>query len=190
MQHRGEGALPHFVAQNGGDVVVGVARVDDQRQLELARQRDLGAKDALGDVGRRVIVMIVETGLADADAFRMRGERADRRGVGLGLLGGVVGMGADGEIDRRKALGDRPQSVGLRDAGRDRRHALDAGGVGARDDARRSRRRNRGNRDGNGCRSASCLGFAFRLDIAREDRLRRRQRRPGLSRRGAERRPA
>ena len=47
-----EPPLPHFLTQDRGHVVVGVAGVDDERQAELARERDLGAKDALGDVAR------------------------------------------------------------------------------------------------------------------------------------------
>ena len=134
MQHRHEGHLPHFVAQNAGDIVVGFARMDNERQREFAGQRDLGAEDALGDVGRRVIVVVVEAGFADSNTLRMRRQRADRRGVSLRLLSGVMRMRADGEIDRGKALGDRPQTIRLGDAGRDRRHPLYARRLGARHD--------------------------------------------------------
>ncbi len=64
----------------------------------------------------------------------MGGEGADRAGVGLSLLGGVMRMGADGEIDRREALRDRGEARALRDAGRNRHHPLDARALGARDD--------------------------------------------------------
>ena len=35
MEQGLEGPLPHFVAQDGGDVLVGVAGVDDQRQARV-----------------------------------------------------------------------------------------------------------------------------------------------------------
>ena len=90
--------------------------MDDERQAELAREGDLGAKDALGDVARRVIIVIVETGFADADAFGMRGERRACAVEVLGPLAGrLVRMRADGEIDaRRSARRSRPRR-GLRD---------------------------------------------------------------------------
>ena len=109
MEDRRKRPLPHFLAEDRRDVGVGVACVNDQRQLEFARKRDLSAKDPLGDVGGRMIVVIVEPGLADADAFGMGGERARRGEIEFWLVGGVMGMGADGEIDRGEALGDRAQ---------------------------------------------------------------------------------
>ena len=126
MQHGVERALPHFLAQDRRDVVVGFARVDDQRQVQLAREGDLRAKHLRRDVGRRVIIVIVEPGLADADAFGMRGEGADRRGVGFRLFGRLMRMRADGEIDVGEALGDRRPGARLRDARRDRDQPLDA----------------------------------------------------------------
>ena len=108
--------------------------MDHQRQPELARQRDLRAENALGDVARRVVVVIVQPGLADADAFAMGGEAADRRRVRLGLLGRLMRMRADGEIDVGEPLGQRLIDGAARDSGRDRHHALDARRARARDD--------------------------------------------------------
>ena len=42
----------------------------------------------------------------------MRGEGADRARVGLGLLGGMVRMRADGEIDRRRSARRSPRAPG------------------------------------------------------------------------------
>ena len=67
MQHGREGALPRFLLENPRGVVVGIARMDDERQAGLARRRDMGAKAALLRVARRVVVVIVEAGFADGD---------------------------------------------------------------------------------------------------------------------------
>ena len=71
MDQAGIGALPHFLGQDAGRVVVGVAGVDDQRQAGLARRLDVLAENVLLDVARAVFVEIVEAGLADADDLRM-----------------------------------------------------------------------------------------------------------------------
>ena len=65
MQHGREGALPRFLLQDARHVVVGLARMDDQRQSGLARRRDVVAEALLLRVARAVVVVIVEPGLAD-----------------------------------------------------------------------------------------------------------------------------
>ena len=72
MQHRREGALPCFFFENARGVVVGLARMDDQRQAGLARGRDMGAKAALLRLARRVVVVIIEPGLAERHDFGLR----------------------------------------------------------------------------------------------------------------------
>ena len=47
MEQGAEPPLPHLVGEDRGHVVVGVARMDDERQVELARERNVAAKDAL-----------------------------------------------------------------------------------------------------------------------------------------------
>jgi len=79
MQQRREPADRHFFAQDARDIGVGFARMDDQRQLKLARQSDLGAKHPFGHVLRRIIIVMVQPRLAEADAFGMGGEAAQRR---------------------------------------------------------------------------------------------------------------
>src|ERR1700726_3388441 len=71
MQHGGEGALPCFLFEDARHVVVGVARMDDQRQPGFARRRDMAAKAALLRLARRVVVVIVEAGLADGHYLGM-----------------------------------------------------------------------------------------------------------------------
>ena len=92
--------------------------MDDQRQAKLARKRDVRAKDRLGDFGRGEIVVIVEPALADPDAFRVAREGADRRRVDHGLLGRVVGMRPDGEIDIGISFSDRNKLSTVAHAGR------------------------------------------------------------------------
>ena len=69
MQHGREGALPGFLFEDARGVGVGLARMDDQRQSGLARRRDMGAKAALLRLARRVVVMIIEAGLAERHDF-------------------------------------------------------------------------------------------------------------------------
>ena len=71
MQHGREGALPRFLLQDPRHVVVGVARMDDQRQPGRARRGDVGAEALLLRVARAVVVVIVEPGLADRDHLGM-----------------------------------------------------------------------------------------------------------------------
>ena len=71
MQHGREDALPCFLFEDARHIVVGVARMDDQRQTGFARRRDVAAKAALLRVARRVIVVVVEAGLADRHDFGM-----------------------------------------------------------------------------------------------------------------------
>ena len=106
MHEGAEPPLPHFVGENCGDVVVGVARVNDERQAELASERDLPAKDALSDIARGAVVMIVEAGFADADAFGVLGEFANCGEVLRPLACRLMRMRADGEKDAVVALGD------------------------------------------------------------------------------------
>ena len=97
---------PISSVENCGDVVVGVARVNDERQAELASERNLPAKDALSDIARGAVVMIVEAGFADADAFGVLGEFANCGEVLRPLACRLMRMRADGEKDVVVALGD------------------------------------------------------------------------------------
>ncbi len=65
MQHRREGALPGFLLQDRRHVVVGLARMDDQRQTGFARRGDVPAEARLLHVARARVVEVVESGLAD-----------------------------------------------------------------------------------------------------------------------------
>ena len=69
MQHGWEGALPAFLLENAGHVVVGFARMDHQRQSGLSRGGDMGTETLFLRFARRLVVVIIESGLADRDNF-------------------------------------------------------------------------------------------------------------------------
>ena len=108
--------------------------MDDERKVKLAGKLNLSAKNALGDVARRVVVMIVEAGLADADAFRMASESAHGVEVLRPLARRLMRMRADGEENVVVPLGDRGHAFGLGDFRADGDHALDAGRARPLDD--------------------------------------------------------
>ena len=77
MQDAGRRAL---VGENAGDLGVGFAGMDDQRQAGRPRRRDMGAEDALLDVARAQIVVEIEPGFADADDLWMGANAISRSG--------------------------------------------------------------------------------------------------------------
>ncbi len=132
MQHRGEGALPAFLFENARGIVVGLARMDDERQAGLARRRDMRAKAALLRLARRVVVVVIEAGFAERHDFRVPRQRDEIGRRHVELFMGVMRMRADRAKHVGKALGDREQVRLALDPRRNRHHALDAGGAGAR----------------------------------------------------------
>ena len=78
--------------------------------------------------------MVVEAGLADPDAFGMRGEAAHGGEIRRRLARRLVRMGSDGEEDAVIALGDLGDPRRLVDPRADGDHPLDAGGVRPLDD--------------------------------------------------------
>ena len=80
-----------FLAKHGHRVVVGFARMDDHRPVELARQPQLRPEHRLLHVARREIVVIVETDLADRARRRRRRKLLAHDGRGaLGIGGELV----------------------------------------------------------------------------------------------------
>src|SRR3546814_3972190 len=67
-------------------VGVGVARMHDERQAGLARRGDVGAEAHLLGLARRMLVEIVEPGLADADHLVVAGQLDQPLGRLLALL--------------------------------------------------------------------------------------------------------
>jgi hypothetical protein len=109
-------------------IAVGIARMDDQRQTRLARCGDMGAKTLRLRIARRMIVEIVEPGLADRHHFGMSGQPDKVLDSHVQLFSGVVRMGADRAIDfveRFRYLKDLLEPLHTR---RDRHHASDSSG--------------------------------------------------------------
>ena len=104
MQDGREGALPGFLLQDRRHVVVGIARMDDQRQAGLARRRDVVAEALLLRLARAVVVVVVEPGFADRHHLGMarRARSGRRRDVEL-----LVRADADG----CRPSSRRPESV-------------------------------------------------------------------------------
>ena len=59
-----------FLPQDGQRVVLGFAGVNDDGQIQLARETDLQSEDFLLDVFRREVVVVVEPDLAERPALR------------------------------------------------------------------------------------------------------------------------
>ena len=134
MQDEGEGPLPRLLFQDRGHVVVGRARVDDQRQPGFARGGNVGAEALRLRLARGVVVMIVEAGLADRHHLRVGG-KAHQLGRGdVQFFRRIVRMGADRAIDLVERFRDFKNLWKLPDPGRDRHHAPDPGSEGAGDD--------------------------------------------------------
>ena len=95
MQHGREGPLPAFLLEDARRVVVGLTRMDHQRQPGHARRRDMGAEAFGLRHAWRVVVVIVESRLADChDLWMLRAcDQVVSRDVEL--LVRVMRMGAD-----------------------------------------------------------------------------------------------
>src|SRR5690242_3679655 len=117
MEQRPEGALRHFLLQYRGGVGFRLAAMDDERQARLARSLYVDAKAPGLLIARAVIIVIIETGLADAHDLRMLRQPHQLFGRDIGLLGGIVRMGADGAEDVGVALRDGENLVELTNAG-------------------------------------------------------------------------
>src|SRR5580692_943012 len=61
VQHGREGALSCLFFENTCGVVVGLARMDDQRQSGLARGGDMSTKTPFLRLARRTVVVVVES---------------------------------------------------------------------------------------------------------------------------------
>ena len=61
-----------LLAENRQRVVLGLARVNDDGQVDLARQTNLQPEDGLLDVPRGEVVVVVEADLAERPRLRRR----------------------------------------------------------------------------------------------------------------------
>src|SRR5690606_8574009 len=89
------------------EAFVRIALMEEDRELELGRERELRLEGALLRVGRREVAKEVEAALADRDDARLLGERSQRVDRVRIELGGMMGMDAGRRIEpgaRRREL--------------------------------------------------------------------------------------
>jgi len=103
-----------------------VAAVDDDRQADLAGDRDLGLEGAplIGRAGR--LVVVVDPGLADRPHLLVRGEPGDLLGFGVVESARLGRVAADAGEDLVVALGGTDRGGVLLAAEADVEHARDA----------------------------------------------------------------
>src|SRR5262245_19769219 len=71
MKDAAKPALP-FLADDAEGIVLGLARVNHNRQVALEREPNLDAKHVVLHVARREVVVVIETDLADGASGRQR----------------------------------------------------------------------------------------------------------------------
>ena len=131
MQHEGKGAARRLLLEDAGNVVVGVAGMDHERQAGLSRRVDVGAEAALLILARAVVVVIVEPGLADRHHLRMARKFHDFFQRDVPLFRRMVRMGADRAVHIAMRLDDLEQIGESPHPCRDGEHEPDACTLGA-----------------------------------------------------------
>src|SRR6266851_10021822 len=109
--------------------------MDDDGLAGVAGDAHLFDKNVALDIARRVVVVIIEAGLADGDHFRMRRQHSQALINIVSRLRSVVRMHADGGVQRRVTIrqADAGFKIGRSVASADGHHVLDSGGEGALD---------------------------------------------------------
>jgi hypothetical protein len=107
MDDARERALVVLLAQDGDDVLVGIAGMDDERQAGAPRRLDVSAETALLAGARAMLIVVVEAGLADADHLRVRRKLDQEARIIDPLAACLMRMYTHRTVDRIEALGDR-----------------------------------------------------------------------------------
>ncbi len=95
------------LAQDRDGVVFGVARMHDKRQLRASRCRDVGAEIRNLRLARAVVVIIIETGFAEANHLLGCVLSAQQHiGTRQRLLGGLVRVHADSAMNVGRGFRD------------------------------------------------------------------------------------
>jgi hypothetical protein len=131
VHHAVIGAVAVFLAQDARHVVVGVAGMDDQRQPGFLCGGDMHPKAVFLHLGAVRGVVIIQTALADADEFRMRGQPHQILHRDHRLGGGGHRMRAGGIEDVRVSFGDGAHLWFLPEFGADRDHPFHTRRAGA-----------------------------------------------------------
>ncbi len=126
--------LAGFFLEDTGDIGIGVAGVDHQRQSGLAGGRGVGAEALFLCFGRAVLVEIIEPRLADRHDFRMGRDCHEFGHADVRFFGRVVRMRAHGAEHVIETLGDGANLRETMHARADRHHAPNPSLAGAFDD--------------------------------------------------------
>ena len=114
-----------LAGEHGHRVVVGRARVDDQRQADFAGQADLGDERTHLRFGSGVLAEVVQAALADRDDLGMVGKSTDPFVIPARELVGIVRVDADRRVDLFELLGQFDGTLARRASASDRDDALD-----------------------------------------------------------------
>jgi hypothetical protein len=117
------------IAQYLPGILIGLACMDDNGQLQTGRKLQLPSKNIALHVTRRIVVVVVESGLSDSQHPRVGGQTLHHLEMPLFNLRGVVWVNSDAGVDPGLGLGHgdaashivRPASIA------NRQNAADAG---------------------------------------------------------------
>ena len=125
-----EDALPHFLLQYAGYILVSLTRMDDKRQAGFTRCCNMRSKTMLLRRARAQVIVVVKSRFADANRFGMLGKSDEISDRNVKFLMGMVRMGSDGAEHIRVALGNAEQAIKFLDLRTYRDNEPDAGGFG------------------------------------------------------------
>src|SRR5262249_15019624 len=111
-----------FFVEDPGDLIIRLTGMNNKRQADLARGRDVRAENAFLDVAWAQIVVEVEPRLADPDPQGVLGQRRQIRRGEVGMFFGVVRMDPYRTPDVVTSFGDRAPPFELVEGGADGHH--------------------------------------------------------------------
>ncbi len=132
MQKCAESALrPHFGFKKIRHFIVGIPRMQNERQICSSCSLGMCSKALELIVFRAVSVVKIQPGLANTDHFGMRGNLNKLVGSNIGTILGVMRMRTDRAPDIVMGFGNRRNRFKIRQPATNRDHASHAGRSGA-----------------------------------------------------------
>src|SRR5580704_1778347 len=107
--------------------------MNDNRQPALPGGRDMSAENPRGDVARGLVIMIIEPGFANSDAFRVARQREQAILRHFGFFMRVMRMCSNCAKDVLIGFGEQADRTKSFRASRNGDHPLEAGSAGAFD---------------------------------------------------------
>src|SRR3984893_16710281 len=107
--------------------------MNDNRQPALPGGRDMSAENPRGNVARGLVIMLIEPGFADADAFRVARQREQAILRHFGFFMRMMRMCPNRAKDFLIGFGEQADRTKSFRAGRNGDHPLEPGGAGAFD---------------------------------------------------------